>query len=336
MKATHSYHTVYQFIAAWFKRYPRALSVRCYLYKIHDSPRPLHVVDPTVIELQALHSEDHADAWNISNRRRAAESLDAALDALSIDSESDGSTNAEEEARMLFPSPREMVEALFPGSDPHSECEGSARDGELEQEALVDDPCPSTPSLDAEGNASDVGSALPDKAPSESHSSTDSSSSSSSASASSSSSSSSSSDSSKSNAMDEEAADALEDDLALRTIALDVVKTPYGDIKFYRSGDFKGFCTNPAHVRCEIKRTHRAGRKSAQGRPLGLIYAWLQGGHLPEYPTRAEHHSMCKPDYDERFAARLELQVMEGSADMFRHERPQLPIEEGPEPRGMP
>ena len=82
--------------------------------------------------------------------------------------------------------------------------------------------------------------------------------------------------------------------------------------------EFQAVC--PCHLdeRCRRKRNAKAGKKSAQGRPLGSLVAWLRG--VAAHGSKDEHMKW-NPPRDERLAGRDIFQEMDDSADWFALER---------------
>lgn len=60
-----------------------------------------------------------------------------------------------------------------------------------------------------------------------------------------------------------------------RTTALAEVQVDGGKLCAYRNGNFVAYCQNPSHGRCILTRAQAGGRRPAQGRPCGLLKAWL-------------------------------------------------------------
>ena len=119
-------------------------------------------------------------------------------------------------------------------------------------------------------------------------------------------------------------------DPVLRIGAIATVGLEGGDIRYYRKGDFTATCR--FHPGCILTRTSMPGRRPAQGRPLGLLAAWLS--LRPE--SKAEHFNRANwPDAARRQAARVELSHVFGSAELFACERPRRDGE-GVEPDGCP
>ena len=111
-----------------------------------------------------------------------------------------------------------------------------------------------------------------------------------------------------------------------------------GTIKYYAKGDFVAYCAvhsdSAAKVACVLTRTARAGKKAAQGRPLGLLAAWIMAAD--EHDCKPEHCKRCNfPPYDDRCFARTALSAVTGADELFAYERP--PREgEDEEPRDAP
>lgn len=112
-------------------------------------------------------------------------------------------------------------------------------------------------------------------------------------------------------------------------------------IKFNSVNDeFYAKCVNEAHgPKCFITRVAHAGRKRAQGRPLGLLAAWVLDSYNEAYATQQQHNRCCRPSREARRAARqnlgrdpAEAQVL---ADFLSKER--APRDgEGSEPEDCP
>jgi hypothetical protein len=119
-----------------------------------------------------------------------------------------------------------------------------------------------------------------------------------------------------------------------------------GSITFYpdkndpEKGRFQAVCGHPElHGKsCRLTRTSapsvRVGGNQAQGRPLGLLAAWLVVGELAA--DRAAHDaSVPFLSADERLAAREELLSQPNGAELAAHERP-MRLGEPLEPDGLP
>lgn len=103
-------------------------------------------------------------------------------------------------------------------------------------------------------------------------------------------------------------------------------------------GRFQATCGNPLHgPRCRLTRAmHGSVRKqnSAQGRPLGLMAAWLLVAHLAE--DAIDHDAMIPLlTQDQRAAAREDIKELPGGIELFSAERIRLEGE-GEEPEGLP
>ena len=66
-----------------------------------------------------------------------------------------------------------------------------------------------------------------------------------------------------------------------------MVEVRGGQIRYYAQGVFTATCTDTRHGRCVLTRSARPGRRTAQGRPLGLLLAWLAAG--TSLDSKAEH-----------------------------------------------
>ena len=105
------------------------------------------------------------------------------------------------------------------------------------------------------------------------------------------------------------------------------VDLAHGRITFYRQGFFTATCYAAGHQRCVLTRTALAGRRRSQGRPLGLLAAWLTMG--PDVPNKEAHWDRSVwPSQAERWAQREVLATVPGGQDLLDQERPQEPGEE--------
>jgi hypothetical protein len=91
-----------------------------------------------------------------------------------------------------------------------------------------------------------------------------------------------------------------------------------GKISFYNKGDIVATCHRDA--RGFLTRTCKASAtKPAQGRPLGLLVAWLS---MPA-ATKAQHMDRSQyPNYDDRWFARVELAMTPDGWNLLKHENP--------------
>ena len=114
-----------------------------------------------------------------------------------------------------------------------------------------------------------------------------------------------------------------------------VVEVPGGKLTYYHKGEFfTATCNNLAHGKCILTRTSRAGKRSAQGRPLGLLMGWLALGQ--DSDSKAAHFDRSRwPNHQARTDARERLSEMPGAEGLFAEERPQEPGEVG-EPDQLP
>jgi hypothetical protein len=104
-----------------------------------------------------------------------------------------------------------------------------------------------------------------------------------------------------------------------------------GKISFYNKGDFVATCHR--HARCFLTRTCKASAtKPAQGRPLGLLVAWLS----MLAATKAQHMDRSQyPSYDDQWFARVELAMTPDGWNLLKHENPRTG-EVNDEPAGLP
>ena len=124
---------------------------------------------------------------------------------------------------------------------------------------------------------------------------------------------------------------------ATRDAAELVVQLPSGDIRYYRKGNhFVATCRCEKHqdqdVSCSRKRTANPPRnRSGQGRPLGLLAAWLEAG--PQLDSQAAHvHMQEDISFEQRKAARARLLALPNAQRLLEFEREQATWETDSEP----
>eukprot|EP00971_Amphidinium_carterae_P050449 993618-Amphidinium_carterae.1 len=112
-------------------------------------------------------------------------------------------------------------------------------------------------------------------------------------------------------------------------------EVPGGRLAYYdNKGLFQASCSRAGHGRCVLTRSALPGRRPAQGRPLGLLVAWLGMGHT--VATKEQHWDKTLwPAKPAREAAREELQQYAGGLELLACERA-LGAEEGEEPDDLP
>ena len=95
-----------------------------------------------------------------------------------------------------------------------------------------------------------------------------------------------------------------------------------GSITFYLLKQvFTATCRNPAHGRCVLTRTAERGTRPSQGRPLGLLAAWLfMGQDLPSKESHWDRHTW--PNQATRFYHRKKLAETESGKQLLAEERP--------------
>ena len=115
-----------------------------------------------------------------------------------------------------------------------------------------------------------------------------------------------------------------------------VLPDQQGEIHFYpKQRLLTAFCPCARHGDCRRSRTVNESSKPdrhGQGRPLGMLMAWLSAAGAC---ATKEEHKRLSPDYEARLAARRLLQGLPGSEQMFEKERPTR-RNEGDEPRTIP
>ena len=110
--------------------------------------------------------------------------------------------------------------------------------------------------------------------------------------------------------------------------------TPVGDLAFYpQNSTMSAFCTNPRHNDCRRNRTVKPSEnifRQGQGRPIGLLMAWLQQSN--DYATKDEHVRWCNPGFRHRQSGRSQFMALNDAARFAAHERPRRPDEDNDEP----
>jgi hypothetical protein len=88
------------------------------------------------------------------------------------------------------------------------------------------------------------------------------------------------------------------------------------------------------HRNCEMSRTckNEYGASDMEGRPAGMLYAFLNDGHAAVNNT--QHHLEFTPDYDVRSSARVALKKLPGAERFLQEERKPLRTGEPEEPIG--
>ena len=105
-----------------------------------------------------------------------------------------------------------------------------------------------------------------------------------------------------------------------------------GTISYYAQGFFTATCRQPGHGKCVLSRTSVGGSRAQQGRPLGLMVAWLGAAH--RHATKAEHWDRRRwPDHATRLHHRGLLRQLPGGPSLLEQERtleagePEEPLE---------
>jgi hypothetical protein len=93
-------------------------------------------------------------------------------------------------------------------------------------------------------------------------------------------------------------------------------------------------------ARCRLTRKYipsalTNGSKLGQGRPVGLLLAWLAAGLHPAVASKGDHRDIALPSFEDRMAARTAAADVGGLLPFFAFERP-LRMGEGPEPPVVP
>lgn len=114
-----------------------------------------------------------------------------------------------------------------------------------------------------------------------------------------------------------------------------VLLVPGGKIHYYPKGNFMtAECACPSHGKCVLTRSCKSGGDRFQGRPLGLLLAWLKKGLLLYGGAKEEHWDpLTWPSFEERSAARDAFQASASAeaVELLRLERKPI-AGEGVEP----
>ena len=102
-----------------------------------------------------------------------------------------------------------------------------------------------------------------------------------------------------------------------------VCEVPGGRIMYYHTKNlFTATCSQPGHGQCVLTRSAGAGRRAAQGRPLGLLASWLAAG--ARHATKAEHWDRSQwPSHEQRSTHRDLLAENPLGLQLLQEERPQ-------------
>lgn len=109
-----------------------------------------------------------------------------------------------------------------------------------------------------------------------------------------------------------------------------------GFIAYYDKGKrFQATCTQQGHVRCRLTRTsNESASRGAQGRPVGLMAAWL--GHKCGPDEHRNPFLVHSFGHGDRLAARRLLRQAPGGDALQACERVRRADEADSEPEGVP
>jgi hypothetical protein len=129
----------------------------------------------------------------------------------------------------------------------------------------------------------------------------------------------------------EELAEIPDESQITRDRAAHVVFVDGGRLAFYggKQHNATAQCNNPSHGKCVLTRKMTSGRKPGQGRPLGLLAAWLASG--AEMSSKEEHWALpAWPTLAARKTARAALKALDTPdvRGLLASERAQLSGEE--------
>lgn len=95
---------------------------------------------------------------------------------------------------------------------------------------------------------------------------------------------------------------------------------PYGSLRYNASGYMRAQCTDPRHGKtCQRRRVCYANAlRPGQGRPAGLLAAWLLSGS--NYESSKDHIRAGIESFDARQAGRRQLMELRGASEFLSHE----------------
>ena len=112
-----------------------------------------------------------------------------------------------------------------------------------------------------------------------------------------------------------------------------------GTLRYYdATGSVVAHCNRHGSHVCRMTRTVRASRhagRKGQGRPLGLLLAWLRAAGDPEHDSAELHKSMEPPSFEDRLEARVLFEADPSAAEWLAIERVPRP-DEDVEPVAVP
>lgn len=124
-------------------------------------------------------------------------------------------------------------------------------------------------------------------------------------------------------------------------LALHTTYLPGGFVSYYSAttkstARFQATCTHPAHGFCRLTRSSLAyakeAQRPAQGRPLGLMSAWLAAGDSAQCPTKEDHEATVSfLSFEQRASAMCDLLAAQNGPQLAARERPKRD-DEGDEP----
>ena len=99
---------------------------------------------------------------------------------------------------------------------------------------------------------------------------------------------------------------------------------PHGSlVAYFNTKNMVAECNIAAHGdKCHLTRTLRKGTKPGQGRPLGLLLAWLDDSSIHLESRRRK--GWLRPAFAERAAHRMMFAAAPGAEEMLQRERPPM------------
>lgn len=118
------------------------------------------------------------------------------------------------------------------------------------------------------------------------------------------------------------------------------LQVPGGTLRYYEgTNSVVAHCFRHGSQECRLTRTMNASTargRAGQGRPIGLLCAWLEAGMDPALRTAEAHKQMRPfPTFEQRRQARASVASVLGIQSFFDRERPPRP-DEGAEPSALP
>ena len=120
----------------------------------------------------------------------------------------------------------------------------------------------------------------------------------------------------------------------VKTVKEDTIQIwDYGELRYNpNTHTFRAHCHHPKHMNCSKQRTLRSGKRAGQGRPVGLLVAWLRDQANHDCHTSHSQYSAVAGKFDVRLKARQEFAALPNAAWWLSKERAKSADETHDEP----